>query len=368
MSQKHDFKSNLECSIAPWTLPCEKIPISVKLSKNVNFDKIRITLPTNFKFDDFINIGSVDFLDNIAEIDELIKTKSSNTPLYFGIIISSKDIPKELKTLENITIELIENNEIKQEKVLHARIFRPLLKIIDIDDEIILNDDCENYEIPMNIKYMGFGDINLKIESKIKGEIKGQIISKNETIINEMLKRMLEYHNNLKIGKKENKNKGIHLEDEVIHELAEQIENKILSGDLSGLSNLNKNDIESLEQIYSDVEFKNSFLNVVYTHVEDIFIGILSELLETHPTDNVKLLNSKTNIEIKIKSNVTQITTYIYYKDSIGNEYDPIEIPMKIIDNRRDKTQHNINVPIRIKKLKEEPFFNVAEMNIEEDN
>ena len=43
-------------------------------------------------------------------------------------------------------------------------------------------------------------------------------------------------------------------------------------------------------------------------------------------------------------------------------------MPIKIVDRRKNRTHTNINIPINITKLEEEPFMNVAEMDIEEGN
>ncbi|MDG3547998.1 hypothetical protein [Methanobacterium formicicum] len=363
-----NFQSNIKSSIVPWALPREEIPVRIEIPRSVFFDKIRIKIPSDFKFNDFLNVAKVEVTKSTAVIHELIKTKSLETPLYFGFIVSSTSIPEKLKISKRIWVELLKKNEVVEQKKLNARIFRPKLEITDINEKIELKDNINDYEMPMDIKYIGFGDIQLKIEGKIEDKIKGEIISESETIVNELFKRIWEDSQTELTPSSYEKNREINIEDSVIQELIDKIEEKIKEDDIEGLADLlSEEEIELFKKSFSNPETKNKFLNVVYTRAEDIFIGLLSELFETNPTDNVKLTNSQTNIKVKINSHITSITTHLLYKDSIGNEYPPVKIPIKIVDNRDDRSQTNISMPIRINKWEEEPFMNVAEMDIEED-
>lgn len=368
MTNIPNSKSNLEYYIVPWALPREDIPIRVEIPKNIFFDKIRIRIPNDFEFKDFLNIAKVTVTENIAEIDKLIKTKSDQTPIYFGFVVSSIDIPPTLKTSKKILIELLSNNEVIGHEKLSAHIFRPKLEVTDINERIILTDDVKEYEMPMDIKYIGFGDIKLRIEGRIEDTIEGQIVSEEESIVNELLRRLLTDSQSESNTKIPNDNKVLHFEDSsLIPNIIMKMEKKIKKGDISGLGEFSEEDLKSFEELCSDPETKNNFLNIVYTRVEDIFISLLSELFETNPMDNVKLTNSQTNIKVKINSHITSILTRLLYEDSIGNKYPPVEIPIKIVDNREDRSQTNINMPVSIKNWEEEPFMNVAEMNMEED-
>lgn len=374
MEIQDSSQSKLISSIVPWALPGEEIPIRIEIPRDIIFDKIRIKIPSDFKFSDFLNVAEVDYNNNIAEIHDLIKTKSELTPLYFGFVISSTTIPEKLKTSKSVEVELLSYNNVIEQVKLNARIFRPKLEITDINERIELSDNIEEYEIPMDIKYVGFGDIKLKIESEIEDKIKGKIVSESETIVSELLKRMLL---DSQTGRKETKantekfqnNRKVSIEDDFIQDIISKIVETVMEGDFSGLTELlSEDEIASFEKLFSDPETKDQFLNVVYTRAEDIFISLLSEVFETHPTDNVKLTNSQTNLKITIDTHITSITTRLLYKDPIGNEYPPIEIPIEIVDNRDDKSQSHINMPIRIKKWEENPFTNVAETDIDEDD
>lgn len=362
------MKSNLRTEgfktcIAPWVLPREDIPINIELPQDLDFDKIHIKIPDDFEFVDFFNVENVTvYEDNAAIIDGIIKAKLQNTPLYFGFVVSSKEIPENLKTSRKIFVEIISGPNIIKKIELKARIFRPKLEITDIVESIELTDDEDEYKVPMNLKYIGFGDIQIKIQ----GEIQGKIVSQGESIIDELLRRIYsEVQQNTKPEINENKD-NLQFDSETIKRITGEIEKKVIYGDIREI--IDDSDSESFEQYFKDAKTKNEFLKIVYTRLEDILFNMLTEILDRHPTDNVMLTNSKTNITTKIDSMIENITTKVLYKDKLDNIYPPVEIPIKIIDHRKGSKKTIIKMPMIIKKWEEEPFMNVAEMNIEGDD
>lgn len=359
---------NIISSIVPWALPGEEIPIRIEIPRKLTFDKIKIKIPSDFIFKDFLNIAEVSITENIAEIHELIKTKSIETPIYFGFVVTSTNIPKKLKISKGIYVDLLLNDKVIKHKEVNARIFRPLLEITNFNEVIELKDNIKEYEVPMDILYVGFGDVKLDITAEIEDKIKGQIISESETVVNELLKRMIIDSQTEPNTEKTINNTKLNINDAYLEFLINRIVEKINKSDFSDLSDLlSEEEMISCEKLFSNPKDKDKFLNVVYTRVEDILLGVLSEQFETHPTDNVKLTNSQTNIKVKINSQITNITTHLIYKDPVGNEYPPIKRELKIIDNRNDRSQSSITMPIRVKKWEENPFLNVVETNIEED-
>lgn len=352
-------------SIAPWSLPKEEIPVNLKFPKNMVFDKVTITIPEELNFVNFFNVEKLSTTKNFACIKKIITTKSTISPCYFGFTVALNEIPKKLKSSKKIVIKIWHNNRILEFLNINAKIFRPKLEVTDIIEKVELTDDNEKYKVPMNLKYVGFGDIQLKIE----GEIEGKLVSQGESIIYEILRRiwLLDSQGEL-TTKNKAQNNNFHVKQKVIHELTDDIEKKINEGDISGISDIiDEPDIESFTKWFENPQTKEKFLNVIYTRVEDIFLDLLTEVVGKNPTDNVRLANSQTNIRAKLNSHIEYINTRLRYKDSIGNEYDPVEIPVKIVDSRKERTKTTINMPIVIEKWEEEPFMNVEDMKVEEE-
>jgi len=185
MDNKKDML-DIKGTIVPWALPREKIPVHVELPKNLVFDEIHIKVPYDFEFVDFLNVEEVIIEKELAKITKVMRPTLKDVPMYFGFVIASTKIPEEIKIAKRITIEFIRNNEVINALNLIARIFRPKIEITKSIEKIELVDDQERFNAPINLKYIGFGDIKLKIEA----EIGGRIVSHGESIIYELLRRL----------------------------------------------------------------------------------------------------------------------------------------------------------------------------------
>ena len=357
---------DIKGTIVPWALPREKIPVHVELPKDLVFNEIHIRIPSDFKFVDFLNVEKVVVEKGVAKITKLIRPKSKETPVYFGFVIISTKIPERLKVAKGITVEFLQNGEVIKELKLIARIFRPKIEVTNAIEKIELNDEHEKFKAPINLKYIGFGDIKLRIEA----EIRGRIVSHGESIIYELLRRLwLSDVFSMESGKeKEERKKRIRVEPDFIREISELLEKKIESGDISGiLAVIDEEDIEDFKRWLSDVKNRERFMEVMYSRIEDLLLDLLADLLERHPAESVKLASSRTKIKAKIELPVEIITIRLKYTDQLENEYPPIEIPIKIEDKRVKKKGAIIEIPVVIEKWEEEPFMNVAEMTVEEE-
>ena len=362
MSSNFKSSNQVKASIAPWVLPREDIPINIELPKDMDFDRIHVKIPTDFKFVDFFNVGYVEYKNNIAVINEINRTKAPDIPIYFGFIVASEEIPTKLKTLRKILIEIYSNNEVIEKMSLNARIFRPMLEVTEIADKIELNDDKKVYKVPMNLKYIGFGDIKLKREA----EIEGRIVSQGESLIDELLRRIYEDVHENSDSEISKKRSNFQFEEEAVKKITSEIEMKIMEGNLEEV--IDDIDPEFFKQYFVSPETKSEFLKIVYTRLDDILINFLTDIVDKYPTDNVRLSEPHTNIYTKIDSRIDKITIRVLYKDKLENIYPPVEIPIKIIDQRVKNTEASINMPMIIRKWEEDPFLNVAEMEIKEDD
>lgn len=366
-ARNHNRKgiSNVKGYIVPWTLPRENIPIHLKLPKDVSFDEIHIEIPNDFRFVDFLNVEEVKIMGQIAKIIKIIKPKSVDTPHYFGFVVTSTVIPNKLKIARNIMVKIRHNNKVVDKLKLNARIFRPLLEVTDAPKKIELTDVWQKFELPIHLKYVGFGDIRLKIEA----EIRGRIVSHGESLIYELLRRLWLSDIFIKKQSEEKREKGeIYVEPPYLQKLSEELVKKIESSNMSDIFRMiDEKDIKEFKRWLSDVKTKNKFMDIVYSRIEDLLLDLLTDLLEKHPTDSVKLANARTKIKTKIELPVEVIKIRVMYMDSAGNEYPSVEVPIEIEDKRVENKKATIDIPIIIKKWEEEPFLNVAEMEIKEE-
>ncbi len=367
---KNQEKGNIpdvKSYIVPWALSGENIPIHIEWAKNMRFDQIHIKIPDDFRFVDFLNVDKVNIIGSRATISKLIESTSPDAPLYFGFVISSTRIYDKLKIAKKVLVEFLYGDEIIKSLKLYARIFRPTLKVIDAIEKIELIGEQVKWKIPLHLKYIGFGDIRLKIEAKIGG----RIVSQGESIIYELLRRAwaadIFSDKNIQKGKEEKK-RDIRVEPTFIQEISEHLQKRIETGDLYDIFEMmGEEDVEDFKRWLSDVKTKDRFMEVIYSRIEDLLLDLLIDLLERHPTDNVRLASAQTKIKTKIELPIENINIRLKYTDLIENEYPPVEIPIKIEDKRVDKRNTVIEIPIIIEKWEEDPFMNVAEMEVLEE-
>lgn len=223
----------ISTSIAPWVLPNEEIPVYVYLNKTLSYSKIEIEIPDYCHVVETINILDYEQKDN-----HIIITKIGTFPFskkdYFGLIITTDKIFDELAIKIPIKITLSETSGNLQTDISYARIFRPLIEINQIPREILLNE-IDDTILPIHLKYKGFGDVSLRIECTVGGDIVTEGgSSPMDTIFYGLMKEGIvddEFKEKTKSGIVVNKQKLLALLDEFKHKLRDKDYVKALEND-----------------------------------------------------------------------------------------------------------------------------------------
>lgn len=74
---------------------------------------------------------------------------------------------------------------------------------------------------------------------------------------------------------------------------------------------------------------------------------------------NVRLVDPRAKILAQIKAPIEKLTLRLRYRDLLGNNYDSVELPIKIVDERI-QAKPALNIPIVIEKWEDKPLLNVA--------
>jgi hypothetical protein len=360
-------KVDISGYIVPWSLPNERMPLHVTWSPDVFFDKIHVIVPSDFRIHDILNVDEVELKEHEAIITK-VKSPCEGFPCYFGMVISAFKIFEELKVAKKITVNFIRNGETYYCLELYGRIFRPRLEILKSPKEIELTDDMSKNKLPLNLRYIGFGDIELKIEATIGGKI----VSIGESIVYELMRRLwlsdivekkMEKSKTIGSKEKDKQKRELRLEPAYVRQMAQKLQEMIDRG-IIPTEELDAEAIAGLKEWLADVKTKDKFMEIVYEKTGELLLSLLMDLFEKNPTSNVKLQDAKTIIRTKIKTPVTALTLRLLYKDNIGNDYPPIEIPIQVSDKRTESSGFLIEIPILIEKWESEPFMNVEKMEI----
>lgn len=357
--QEHKF--NIECP--PWALPREEIPLHVKIDKNItpNLKNIKIDLTDCFRLVDRINIARYEKTDNKIIVNEIGKAEKSNFD-YFGIIIATKKPFSELKKEIPINIEFEYHNGTKETQVKNARIFRPQLDFESAPKEIILSDTSKAVpKIPIALKFMGFGEISLRIESKIGGKI----VSVGTTLLDEILNRILSEG---MVPSKE-QNATVSVNQNYVENIVYQLKEKFRTDThIQQMIKEGRIDKEIMEHIYElDRTDKEKLMTVFFKTVEGYLIKIISDTLTRNISNNLQIETSKISAQIKLPT--TDVTIRLFYKDLLENEYDPVERTIQINDKRKNPSGFNVEIPLEISKVDESNAYkNVGTMRIGSSN
>jgi len=352
----------LETTCPPWALPREDIPIHVRLNKNITEKILKaiIELPECFELKDTINASEFKQFSNRIEITSIGKVAKSEWD-YFGIVIATKEPFTELKKQIRIGIKLIFKDNTEQDFEVFARVFRPLLEIENIPEEIPITDNPRSEPVvPINLKFTGFGDISIRLESTIGG----QIVSQGDSVLDEIFQRMMK-EGLIKENMLDNK-LGIKVNEDYIHRVLSDFKEKFrTSNQLEKMMNDNELAKEAAEMLlaYSDEE-KEKFMTVFYKTIEGYLIKIVTDILNRNISNNLHV-ESSTSINTQIEVPITDVTLKIFYKDVIGNEYPSLEQKIKLHDKRKDPSKFHVNIPLEIKHVDDKNAYkNVGDMVI----
>ena len=353
MSQNIELKEGsladkIEAEIPPWALPREEITLYVKLKKDIEFSKIIITLPKCLEIKDFINVVEHVQHENILEIFEIGKSTLSKKD-YFGITIASVEPFDDLAVKSKISIRLVEQDGNETEIETFARIFRPHLDIEQIPENISLND-VEETTLPIHLKFKGFGDISLRIEGKIGGDL----VSVGGRSVMDRL-----FHGFLREGLFEKEleqvdEKGITIDKTKLVRAFDEIKTKLR--DVEYFKELEEDKEIKQEAIEWLKSFKESeqekFMNVLYDTVEGYMIKRLTDIFARNISRHLQI-DSGTNIITEIKTKLTHLNLEIFYTDLAGNTYPALQRTIKIVDKREKDPELRVVIPIDVEKVDE---------------
>ena len=352
--------SEFDICCPTWALPREEIPVHVKINKEItsSLKNAKVDLFDYFELKDTINLTNFKIDGGQVIVNNIGKAEKSKYD-YFGIIIATKKPFDDLKKEIPINVEFEFNNGRKEKFVHYARIFRPLLEFDKEPENIVLHDNDGSITIPLSLKFTGFGEINLRVECKIGGEI----VSVGTSVLDEVFHRII---NEGIISGNENEESGVTVDKNYVEGMVLQLKEKFRTDeDIQKMIREQQMDADTAESLYELArEEKEKFMNVFFKSVEGYLIKIISDLLKRNLSNNLQI-DSQTKIHTPIQLPSTNVAIKVFYKDVIGNEYEPLEKTIKIIDERKNPSGFDVEIPLEIMPPDESKAYkNVGAMKI----
>ena len=344
-----------------WALPKEEIPLHVKIAKEITskLKNAKIDLPECFELKDTINLTKYKILNRKIIVNSIGKAVKSDYD-YFGVIIATSEPFEELKKQIPIEIEFEYNDGTNEKEIAYARIFRPLLEFEKVPENIVLTDnESKELKLPIRMKFTGFGEINIRSECSIEG----QIVSVGTSVLNEVLRRIISEGI---ISEDKDSDNGVIVDQNYVEKIITQLKDKLHTDeDIQRMIHEQQIDKELVNFLYElDKDKKEKFMKTIYKTVEGYLVKIISDILQRNLSNNSQI-ESQTKIHTQIKLPSTNVTIKFFYKDIIGNEYQPIEKTIAIIDKRKNPSGFDVEIPLEITNVDEsDAYKNVGTMKI----
>lgn len=123
--------------------------------------------------------------------------------------------------------------------------------------------------------------------------------------------------------------------------------------------------IEIKHKLVSGDNVEKTLEEILLSKIEDIVLGMIVDLIDKNPINNIKLSQSTTSVSTVLQAPIETLELTINYKDIAGNEYSTRVLHINLDATQISERGLIINIPIKIEKWESEPFLNVREMEIE---
>ncbi len=345
--------SLVDLHIVPWALTNEDTPIHIQWRPEFDFDAATIAIPPGYVFVEFTNVSKVELKENKATIQRT-DVEQSNLSRYFGCVIRRVTLPQEIRYEGNVEFSFTKGETVIRNEILKSRIFRPKLTFSETPAPVELTDREAGRSLPIHIGYRGFGDIQLRVEA-IMG---GQIVSEASTVALEILRRLWMYDTLPQEEHRDAQKPKVGVTPDYVKAIAAEVERILDTGEIPS-EFFEEEVLADIKEWLTDIRNRDRFMDLLYSNTEDMLLNMLMELLDSHPASNVSLVTPKSKILTHIRAPLTNIVLRLRYRDLLKNEYEPVEVTINLVD-KRTKGKAAVEVPIVITKWDDRPLMNVA--------
>jgi hypothetical protein len=221
-----------------------------------------------------------------------------------------------------------------------ANIYRPELSVAEKPDIVVLEDNSNPRDlVNLSLRISGFGRIEVMTEINIRGRFEPNL----EPLYRETTRRIVSSlkSKEVHVNKKEN----IRINPTYLQETTKDFIDRIRKGELS--LDLEREDIEDFKTWISNEANYAKISALVSEQLESILIDSLLYYFDRYPTDGVELFGGKP--AIILQSAIQNLNIRFRYRDSLHNEYEPLQVDIPVQDSRSNK-----KVPINIKWIQEQ--------------
>lgn len=327
-----------EAFIAPWGLANEERPLHLLWSGEIKSLELYFTNPVNLLEghnikDSLSAYTSVEQVEDNHDITKItLKENDLVTPGYFSGKFTIPEIFDDPIVAQKITAVFTLPDETEDRWEDYTFTIRPNIQVDDAPDVHEIPEEGEPDPIEVDMQYIGFGMAQVRTKAGWEGEL----ISKGDSIYHDMAEALVDS------GLYEKETDDI---PDVPEEWKEGAEVEIPQKEIEGFVREFREQIEggNLEEMFEpeildkliaflEADDEERDMSPVYQQIELILLGSVLDLIDRHPSENVEMTNPQTKVEIE--SQMKGIMIKYELRDTVGNNYGGIEIPVDIEDKR----------------------------------
>ena len=215
---------------------------------------------------------------------------------------------------------------------------------------IVVKEGQPNIDISMELKYSGFGDVNVGISSTFQG----QLISQGDSIVYELMRRLWED----KDGQVKLPGKG-DVDPTMVGAISRQIIERIQAGNIS-TDEVNIEAIKYLKEWLAELG-PDKIRQVLEARVEDLLVGLMFDLVSRNPISGVRLDEPRTKLVTRIRFPVSNLRLNLRYRDLAGNRYSASPIDISIEYKEAKEKPMLVEMPVTISSWQRDPIMNVGQ-------
>lgn len=352
------FKYKVTCP--RWALPAEEVPIHVQFDKSLTplLESVDVALHESLTFRDYINMTDYRLDGQALTVNSIGKSTRSEYD-YFGFVVATTSPFEELKKMVPVKIKFNYHDGTSETYTEYARIFRPLLELGESPNRITITDsNADRLELPIALKFSGFGQIKVTAECRIEG----RIVSFASSMLTEVIRKIVEEGT---VPIEADARSGVSVNPDYVERTVTQISALLQNRDELGkiLDNLGGDGdyADALREMGQ--ESKEKFLGLLYSTVETYVTQVIAEILERNVGENLAM--EPTRIHAQISLPVTKATVRLHYRDLAENVYGPVLKQVEIVDKRKNPAGLGVKIQIKAKSVDEEMAYkNVSTMEI----
>ena len=352
--------SGITATCPPWALPGEELPLHVRIPKDITptLKTVRIHLDSSLEVRDVINMP--DYVqDGQTLLIRSVNQDSMSEYDYFGVAVATSAPFEALKKEVPVLMEFKHTDGTVDTVTENIRVFRPLLQVGDMPRSLALrNRNGKRLQLPVSLRYSGFGDVKMRIECTVQG----RVVSSGSSMLDEVM-RMVVREGLVEDG--EHPGNAVQISPEYVEQTVSELKEAIRADEnLKGMLDRLRLDPDSAAVLLNlRAESKERFMTVLHKTVETYVAQIVSDILDRNVSDNLQM--ETTSIRTKIKLPTTRVELKLHYEDLAGNQYDPLCWDFEIVDQRTNPSAFDAEIPLVITDVDDRKAFkNVGGMKI----